>query len=246
MARLFIGTSGFSYSHWEDGVFYPKDLPKKEQLEYFSKRFKTVELNNSFYRLPKEKTFLNWKERTPQNFIFSVKVSRYITHIKKLKECEAPWEEFLERALNLGPKLGPFLFQLPPNWKENLDRLESFVKMIEKKGSGKNFAFEFRHQSWFSPSIYKFFRKHENLSLCFIDSPRWPITEEITGKFVYIRMHGGRALYSSNYSKSELKQLSGRIKNYLNRGLDVYCYFNNDAEGFAVKNAEELIKLCQT
>lgn len=244
MAKLFIGTSGFSYSHWEDGVFYPKDLPRVKQLEYLAEHFNTVELNNSFYRLPQVKTFLDWKEKTPRGFIFSVKVSRFITHVKKLNQCQAPWKEFEKRALNLGPKLGPFLFQFPPNWKENFSRLEDFVRIIEKNPKFK-FAFEFRHPSWFSLRVYQLFRKHRNLSLCLIDSPDWPITEEVTGNFVYIRMHGSKVLYSSNYSKKELKQLAGRIKGYLGRNLDVYCYFNNDASGFAVKNAKGLLRLCE-
>jgi len=245
MAKLFVGTSGFSYSHCEEGVFYPKGLPKAKQLEYFAKHFDTVELNSPFYRLPKNATFSSWQKRTPRGFIFAVKVSRFITHIKKLNQCKNPWEEFLKRALNLGPKLGPFLFQFPPNWRENYDRLKAFTEIIEKNNSDFRFAFEFRHPSWFSPKIYHFFRKYGNLSFCMIDSPRWPTTEEITGNFVYIRMHGGETLYGSSYSKKELKQLADKIKRYLNEGLDVYCYFNNDAYGFAVKNAKQLLNLCE-
>jgi len=246
MAKLFIGTSGFSYSHWEDGVFYPRDLPRAKQLEYFTKHFDTVELNNSFYRLPQAETFLNWQKRTSPGFIFAVKVSRFITHIKKLNQCRAPWLIFLKRALNLGPKLGPFLFQFPPNWKENLNRLKDFVKIIERNNSKLRFAFEFRHSSWFIPEVYQFFRKYKNLSFCLIDSPYWPTAGEITGDFVYIRMHGGKILYGSNYSKKELKQLADRIKKYLKQGLDIYCYFNNDASGFAVKNAKQLLKFCKS
>ena len=246
MAKLFIGTSGFSYSHWENDVFYPKGLSRVKQLEYFTKHFDTVELNNPFYRLPQDKTFLNWQKRTSPGFIFAVKVSRFITHVKKLNQCMTPWQTFLERALNLGPKLGPFLFQFPPNWRENLDRFKDFVEMIEKNNSKFRFAFEFRHPSWFSPKVYQFFRKYKNLSLCLIDSPDWPITEEITGDFVYIRMHGRKILYGSNYSTKELKQLADRIKKYLKQGLDVYCYFNNDASGFATKNAKQLLKFCKS
>lgn len=245
MAKLFVGTSGFSYSHWEKDVFYPRDLPKANQLEYFAEHFDSVELNNPFYRLPQAKTFLNWQKRVPQGFVFAVKVSRYITHVKKLKQCGDSWRMFLKRALNLGPKLGPFLFQFPPNWKENLDRFNDFVKIIEKGNPKLKFAFEFRHPSWFSPKIYQFFRKHRNLSFCLIDSPDWPTIEEITGDFVYIRMHGRKILYGSNYSKKELEQLAKKIKKYLNQDLDVYCYFNNDASGFAVKNAKQLLGFCK-
>ena len=245
MAKLFIGTSGFSYSHWENGVFYPKGLSKTKQLEYFTKHFSTVELNSPFYRLPTDKTFSNWQKRTPKGFIFAVKVSRFITHIKKLNQCNDSWGIFLKRALHLGSKLGPFLFQFPPNWQENLKRLEDFVKIIEKNNSKLRFVFEFRHPSWFSPEVYQFFKKHKKLSFCIIDSPRWPTTNEIAGDFVYIRMHGGKILYGSNYSEKELKQLADKIKEYLDQSLDVYCYFNNDAQGFAVKNAKQLLKLCE-
>jgi len=245
MNRLFIGTSGFSYSHWENDIFYPKGLAKTKQLEYLAKHFNTVELNNPFYRLPEDKTFLNWQKRTPQEFVFAVKVSRFITHIKKLNQCKAPWKTFLKRASYLGLKLGPFLFQFPPSWKENIKRFKDFAEIIEKSNSKFKFVFEFRHPSWFCPEIYQFFRKYKNFSLCLVDSPHWPTAEEITGNFIYIRMHGGKILYSSDYSEKELKRLANRIKKYLKQGLDVYCYFNNDACGFAVKNAKRLSKLCK-
>ena len=245
MANLFIGTSGFSYSHWEKGVFYPNDLPKKKQLEFFASYFDTVEINNSFYQLPKSQTFIGWRERTPEDFVFAVKVSRFITHIKKLNDCEKAWRTFLKRAMNLGPKLGPFLFQFPSNWKSNRKRLEDFIKIIEKNNSDFRFTFEFRHPSWFSLDVYNLFRRYKNLSFSMIDSPDWPNVNKVIGGFVYIRMHGKRRLYGSNYSKKELKELGSKIKKYLGKGLDVYCYFNNDANGFAVKNAKQLLGICK-
>ena len=226
-------------------------------MEYFSDHFNSVELNNPFYRLPQEKTFLNWQKRTPPDFLFAVKVSRFITHIKKLNQCQNAWEVFLKRSLNLGPKLGPFLFQFPPSWKINLLRLKNFIEMIEKNNPKLRFAFEFRHLSWFSPDVFQFFRKYKNISLCLANSPRWPAcnalrnstgrfkNEKISGDFVYIRMHGGEILYGSNYSEKELRQLTIQIKKYLNQKLDVYCYFNNDACGFAVQNAKRLLQLCK-
>ncbi len=241
--KLFIGTSGFSYSHWEDGVFYPKGLAKTKQLEYYAKHFQTVELNNPFYRLPSVKTFSSWRERTPKGFIFSVKVSRYITHIKYLRQCKAAWKTFLERAEHLESKLGPFLFQLPPNWHKNLDRLENFLKLLGEKNKKHRYVFEFRHPSWFFKDTYNLFKKYKNISLCLADSPRWPFKEIITGDFIYIRMHGGKILYGSNYSKKELKQWGEKIKKWLKKKLDVYIYFNNDVQGFAVKNAKLLKKI---
>jgi len=245
MANLFIGTSGFSYSHWEGGVFYPDDLPKKKQLEFFSDYFGTVEINNSFYQLPKNQTFINWRKRTPKDFVFAIKISRFITHIKRLNDCERAWKTFLKRAVNLGPKLGPFLFQLPPNWKSDKERLENFIKIIEKNNSNLKFAFEFRHPSWFSSDTYSLFKYYKNLAFSINDSPSWPSVGKVIGGFVYIRMHGKKRLYSSNYSKKELEELGVKIKKYLKRGLDVYCYFNNDANGFAVKNAKQLISICK-
>lgn len=244
MAKLFIGTSGYSYPHWEKGVFYPKGLPKREQLQYYVQFFDTVELNNPFYHLPRESTFSRWYELAPRNFLFVVKVSRFISHVKYLRDCEIPWLTFYQRSKLLKKKLGPFLIQLPPNWKKNLERLEGFIKVLKNTSPKERFAFEFRHTSWFDKEVSDFFRKHKNITLCQADSPRWPLTLEITGSFVYVRMHGGQILYGSKYSERELKEWADRIKNDLRKKLDVYVYFNNDAYGFAIENARELLKLC--
>jgi len=255
MAKLYISTSGFSYRHWENGVFYPEGLPRTKQLEYYSKKFNTVELNSPFYHLPAEKTFLNWKNKVPENFVFAVKVSRFITHIKKLQDVEDVWQTFLKRAIFLENKLGPFLFQFPPSFianEENTKKLEKFLEYLGvnsyniHKNSRIRFAFEFRHPSWFSKSIYQIFKGYQNITICLIDSPNWIFKEIITGEFVYIRMHGSKALYSSNYSDRELKIWASRIKKYLKQNLDIYIYFNNDAMGYAVKNAKKLLELiCQ-
>jgi len=243
MSKLFIGTSGFNYLHWENGIFYPKDLSKKKQLEYFAQHFKSVELNNTFYRLPSPKTFLNWQRKTPPDFLFAIKVSRFITHVKKLNQCQKIWKTFLERSLILEEKLGPFLFQLPPNWKINISRFKDFIKIIEENDFNLKFVFEFRNSSWFSPDTFQFFKNYNNISLCSADSPFWPKTSITGERFIYIRMHGRKILYSSNYSKKELKKLAFQIKKYLKKGLDVYCYFNNDARGFAVKNVKQLLEM---
>ncbi|HDJ30359.1 MAG TPA: DUF72 domain-containing protein [bacterium] len=245
MVKLFIGTSGFSYSHWEDGVFYPKNLSRTRHLQYYASQFNTVELNSPFYHLPNAKTFQGWRKRTPENFVFAVKVSRFITHVKKLKDCKKEWEEFLKRASFLEEKLGPFLFQFPASWHKNLPRLKDFVGMLRKTSKDFRFAFEFRHKSWFSDDVYKFFEEQKNLSFCITDSPYWPSVEKVFGEFAYFRMHGGRSLYSSKYSQKELKELAHKIKKCLRQELDVYCYFNNDAHGYACENAKELQKLCQ-
>ena len=159
--KIFIGTSGWVYSHWE-GIFYPENLPSKDKLKYFSKYFKTTEINYSFYHLPRSSTYQRWYLETPNDFIFAVKASRFITHIKRLKGVKKAWEVFLKNSLNLKEKLGPFLFQFPPSFKateENIKRLEEFLKLTCLKWKFKHLrlAFEFRHQSWCDEKIYQLF-----------------------------------------------------------------------------------------
>jgi uncharacterized protein YecE (DUF72 family) len=243
MSKILIGTSGYVYSHWENGIFYPKGLPKSKKLEYYSQHFKTVELNNTFYRLPPEKVFESWYKRTPKDFTFAVKVSRFITHIKKLKDCKEPWKIFLKRALVLKEKLGPFLFQLPPFLKKDSKKLKYFIKMLHKN-SPRNlkFAFEFRHENWCDEEIYQILKK-KNCAWVIADSPSFPKRYQVTANFVYVRMHGSKILFSSDYTKKELEELATLIKKWKRKKLDIFVYFNNDAQGFAVKNAKELINL---
>jgi uncharacterized protein YecE (DUF72 family) len=233
MPKIYIGTSGFSYPHWEKGVFYPEGLAKAKQLEYYSQHFQTVELNNPFYHLPSAKTFQGWYRRTPADFIFAVKASRYITHVKKLKEAKEPWQRFINNTKELKEKLGPILFQLPPNWQADPERLEKFLKILSKK---YQYSFEFRHPSWFDQEIYHLLREY-HIALCLADSTHWPYQEEITADFVYLRLHGSRSLYSSKYTDKELKSWAAKIKKWQKLGKDIFVYFNNDAYGYAVKNA---------
>jgi len=243
MAKLLVGTSGFAYSHWENGVFYPKDLPKNKKLEYYCTQFQTVELNNTFYRLPREKVFESWQRRTPKDFVFAIKVSRFITHVKKLRNCQKPWLIFLKRALKLKEKLGPFLFQLPPFFKKDVKKLKNFTQMVfENSPKNLKFAFEFRHESWCDKDVYKILEEN-NIAWVVADSPHWPKRYQVTANFVYVRMHGSKTLFSSNYSKEELRELAKWIKKWKSQNLDIFVYFNNDAHGFAPKNAKELVNL---
>ena len=244
--KLYIGTSGWVYSHWQK-IFYPENLPVKDKLKHFSKHFKTVEINYSFYHLPKPSTYQNWYVQTPKEFIFAIKASRFITHIKRLKNVKDAWRQFLENALNLKEKLGPILFQFPPNFsaaKENFKRLEDFLFVESSFSDSLRLAFEFRHKSWCNEKIYNLLKKY-NCAWVIADSPNYPKVEEVTADFVYIRMHGSRVLFGSKYTKKELKDLAQKIKKYIKQGLDIYCYFNNDTKGFAIKNAQELLKICQ-
>lgn len=239
--KLFIGTSGWVYSHWE-GIFYPKDLPGKDKLKYFSQHFKTTEINYSFYHLPRPSTYQNWYLQTPEDFLFAVKASRFITHIKRLKEVKEAWKTFIENALNLKEKLGPILFQFPPSFRANeteIKRLEEFLKLITK--NKLKYAFEFRHKSWCDKKVYNLLKKYKVVWVI-ADSPNYPKAEVATANFVYIRMHGSKVLFTSNYTKKELENLAQKIKKWLKQRLDVYCYFNNDAMGYALENAKELIK----
>ena len=237
MGKVFIGTSGWVYPHWR-GPFYPKDLSEKEWLKFYTDSFSTVELNASFYHLPKEKTFKSWYERTPANFVFAVKGSRFITHMKKLKDCQGPLENLLQAAANLKEKLGPVFFQLPPSFKADSERLKEFIKLLP---GNQRFAFEFRHPSWFVDEIYTILRK-ANCALIASDTPRYPYEEVQTANFMYLRLHGHEQLYASSYSEKQLKDYAGKIKDW-QKTSDIFVFFDNDFNANAVKNAKELIKL---
>ncbi|MBU1026234.1 MAG: DUF72 domain-containing protein, partial [Candidatus Margulisbacteria bacterium] len=234
--KLFIGTSGWMYDHWAKGVFYPKNLPKSKWLKYYQQFFDTVEINNTFYHLPSEKTFKNWHKEAGKKFVYAVKANRFITHVKKLKDGKKPVKLFMGRARLLNKNLGPILYQLPPRWKANPERLKDFTKHLAKSTVN---VFEFRDPSWFNDEIYSILKKNR-LNFCIYSMPGIECPEVITGSVVYIRMHGGSMLYGSNYSNSELKALAKQVKSYLRKKLTVYVYFNNDARGYAVKNALRL------
>jgi uncharacterized protein YecE (DUF72 family) len=237
-ARCFIGTSGWYYRHWV-GPFYPQGLLKEQLLPYFAQSFNTVELNNTFYRLPKEATVGSWHKKAPPDFVFAVKVSRFITHIKRLTNLGASLKLFLKRVYLLKEKLGPILYQLPPSMKMDNKRLAGFLKRLPPKQRN---VVEFRHQSWLNKEVFDLLRKF-NTAHCIVSMPDFPTAIETTADFIYIRMHGGSRLYRSNYPLAELKPWAARIKKFLKSGLDVYVYFNNDARGFAVKNALKLKEL---
>ena len=228
--KYYIGTSGWHYDHWRE-EFYPRGLPKSRWLEFYSKHFSTVELNNSFYRLPSEKAFANWRDSSPEAFVFAVKVSRYITHIKRLKDTAEPVANFMARARLLEGKLGPLLYQLPGSMKRDYWVLEEFLKTLPENSCN---VFEFRDNSWFDSEIFELLR-HYNAGFCIYDMPDLTTPVIATADFAYVRFHGSRQLYSSCYSEKELKDWALQIK-----GLgvsNVYAYFNNDAEGFATSNA---------
>lgn len=229
-----IGASGFSYEHW-DGIFYPPNLPKARRLEHYSSEFDTVELNNTFYRLPNEATFDSWNRRAPNGFLFALKLSRYITHVKLLSDVEESVEVFLRRAERLGQHLGPILIQLPPRLHFDIPRLESFLQLCTRD---LRWAVEFRHPSWLSQEAFEMLR-HHRVALCIhdlLEQHPW----EITAPFVYVRYHGPSGHYSGDYPPQHLRTDATHLAQLSARGLDVYAYFNNDAQGHAVKNARML------
>lgn len=238
--KLFIGTSGYSYQHWQ-GRFYPTELSQRKWLEFYTQHFNTVELNVTFYRLPKSAVFKSWYLRTPKNFSFSIKGSRFISHVKRLKNVKDPLGLFFNRASFLSEKLDCVLWQLAPGFSLNLERLEEFLKNL--KGYKKRSAFEFRHISWFVPDVFSLLKKY-NCALCLADYPEFAV-EKPTDlcEFVYMRRHGRDSLYASSYEDAELQDDARIIKKFLKRGQDVYIYFNNDAQAHAVFNALTLRKM---
>jgi uncharacterized protein YecE (DUF72 family) len=235
MAELRIGTSGWVYRHWR-GVFYPPGLPGREQLEFYAARFPTVEVNYSFYRLPERTVFEGWRRQAPPGFCFAVKASRFLTHMKKLKDPEEPLARLMERAGGLEEDLGPVLFQLPHTWRADVPRLRAFLAAL-RPYAPQRFAFEFRHQSWLVGPVYEAL-EGAGVALCLPDSPSLPLDVRLTAPWTYVRLHGGR--WGVGYSDEELATWAGRLRGFLAGGADAYVYFNNDPEGHAVRDATRL------
>lgn len=235
MSLYYVGTSGWHYDHWRDR-FYPDKLAKADWLEFYATHFTTVELNSSFYRLPSEDAFTTWRDSSPGNFIFAVKVSRFITHIKRLKNNGDAVGKFISRARILGEKLGPLLYQLPPNMHRDDERLASFLSTLPE---GMKHVFEFRHQSWLDEDVFEALHKY-NIGLCVFDMPSLTCPLVATADFAYIRFHGSSGLYSSCYTDEELAEWAGRLADLDANLKATYIYFNNDAEAFAVRNAKTL------
>jgi uncharacterized protein YecE (DUF72 family) len=229
-----IGCSGWNYAHWRERV-YPKGLPPRGWLEHYATLFDTVEVNTTFYRLPKRSAVAGWVEQTPKSFLFTVKASRYLTHIKRLTDMESGVARFYERIEPLveSGKLGPVLWQLPANFRRDDERLESALEHLPESG---RHCFEFRHESWFEDEVYARLRRH-GVALVIGDNPQRPFqTHELTADWTFVRFHYGRRGRGGNYSERELEEWRRRIAAWRAQ-VDVYAYFNNDWEGYAVKNA---------
>lgn len=235
LGQIRVGTSGWHYAHWR-GPFYPAELSSRQWLAYYASRLASVEVNSSFYRLPSLPSLEGWRQATPRAFTFAIKGSRFITHLKKLKDASRHLPLLLERVALLGPKLGPVLFQLPPGWDQDLGRLEAFLAALP--GSPR-FAMEFRDDHWWNEQTYDLLRRH-GAAFCLFDLDGRMPPRVLTGDFVYLRLHGPQGAYQGRYSAEFLAGLAQDMLAWAGQGLDVYCYLDNDQAGYAVQNALEL------
>jgi uncharacterized protein YecE (DUF72 family) len=236
-ARCWIGTSGWSYRHWR-GPFYPSSMAKGgDQLRFYSERFDTVEVNGTFYRLIEVDTFRRWREATPEGFVFACKGSRYLTHMKRLKDAKQGVGRFFERVEALEDKLGPIVFQLPGRFRPVRARLAAFLKTLP---ADHRYAFEFRDPAWFQPEILEVLAAR-NVALCLYEFAGQQAPLETTADFVYIRLHGPGGPYQGSYGDPALRTWAKRIRGWAKADLDVYCYFDNDDSGYAPRNA---LRLC--
>jgi uncharacterized protein YecE (DUF72 family) len=230
-----IGTSGWHYKHWI-GNFYPPGTPASKMLAHYYEHFDTVELNNSFYHLPKKPALESWRDSTPPGFCFAAKGSRFLTHMKKLKDPEQGLERFLSAVEILQDKLGPILFQLPPNWELDWERLRNFIKYLPRE---HHYAFEFRNPSWSVPQTYELLARH-NIAYCIFDLAGTQSPIEVTADFVYIRLHGPGLKYQGSYSEEALSNWAKRISKWRSELRAAYVYFDNDQAGYAATNALRL------
>jgi uncharacterized protein YecE (DUF72 family) len=232
-----VGCSGWVYPHWRE-LFYPKGVPQRAWLSYYAEHFDTVEINNTFYRLPKPAAVEGWVEHTPPGFIFAVKVSRYMTHIKRLTMVETGLKRFYEplEQLTVSEKFGPLLWQFPENFHRDVERLSDALRALPP---GRH-AFEFRHDSWFTDQVYGLLREHGAALVIGDESSRWVKTPHVrTADWTYIRFHHGSRGRHGNYSPSEIESWARRISQW-RRDTEVFAYFNNDWEGYALRNGRLL------
>jgi uncharacterized protein YecE (DUF72 family) len=239
-----VGVSGWTYPPWR-GDFYPKGLPQRDELAYAASRLTSIEINGSFYALQKPESYRKWRDQTPDDFVFSVKGSRFITHMKRLGDAEEALSKFFGSGLfELGPKLGPVLWQLPETFQYDAHRLEAFFRALPRatsEGRKVRHALEFRSRTFAQPEAYELLRKHEIACVLADTAGRWPKVDEDTADFRYVRLHGDRELYASGYDDEALHGWAERIRPRL-EDRDVFVYFDNDAKGYAPHDAMRLIQ----
>lgn len=241
MSKLWIGTSGWTYQGWR-GAFYPRDIPARSWLAWYAEQFPTTEINGSFYRTPSLEAVEAWRQNTPDNFLFAWKASKFITHWKRLTDKSRNSLDLMEtRLVALEPKVGPILFQFPPQFKPNRERLAGFLKLLNKK---RRYAFEFRDPGWYEPAVLDLLRDH-NVALCISDHHDAPSPWEVTADHVYVRGHGPTGQYRDRYPKKTLDDWAQAFKQWKRRKLTVYCYFDNDQKTAAPKDARRMLEMCQ-
>lgn len=238
MTRIHIGTSGWHYEHWV-GPFYPEAVPAEDYLSFYAERFAAVEVNNTFYQLPARETLVSWRDGTPGDFLFACKASRYITHMKKLKDPRDSLRRFFEVVEALDPKLGPILFQLPPRWHVDVERLEGFLEALP---AGRRYAFEFRDESWFAAEVYDALARH-NAAFCIYDLAGRRSPVEVTADFAYVRLHGPDRAYRGSYDGRTLYGWLRRFLRWRGEERDVYCFFDNDEKGYAALDALRMMEM---
>jgi uncharacterized protein YecE (DUF72 family) len=229
---LWVGTSGWQYRHWR-ATFYPEKLAQARWLDHYTERFRTVEVNNTFYHLPEASTFEKWRERTPGDFVLAVKMSRFLTHLKRLRDPEEPVERFMTRAEKLGDKLGPVLLQMPPQMEAEPERLAETLELIPR---GVRVAAEFRHPSWFTHQVFEILSEH-GAALCLADSPRRKTPQVRTADWGFVRFHEGRATPRPCYGEQALGTWVEKLAELFGPDRDVYAYFNNDWRACAIRDA---------
>ena len=236
-----VGCSGWQYQHWR-GDFYRGQLPQAKWLEHYASVFDTVEINNSFYRLPEADTFARWAARVPMRFQFAVKASRYLTHMKKLKDPAEPIERLFSRMRTLGRHLGPVLYQLPPGFKVDLDRLRQFLEQLPRDA---RHVLEFRDPSWYVDPVYTMMERHR-IALCLHDMRGSATARLRIGPLVYVRFHGPSGQYHGGYPDDRLESWAEWLGHQRSEGIAVYAYFNNDVGGHAPRDAVRLRRMLET
>lgn len=240
---IHVGTSGWSYPHWARGRFYPQGLKQNEWLQFYATHFRTVEVNTSFYSLPRESLVEGWRERAPADFLFTMKMWRRVTHLKKLKDTAEDLDLFFARIMRLKPtQLGAILIQLPPNLHAGGERLDQFLHDLREHSSGYpwRMAFEFRHPSWYCGEVNDVLNRH-GAALVLHDHSAGPIDQPNEVDWVYLRRHGGIDNYQGTYSPEQIEEDARKIGSWLKEGREIFVYYDNDADGFALDNARQLL-----
>src|SRR5829696_1921950 len=240
--RIHIGTSGWSYKHWRN-IYYPAKLASSKWLPFYAQSFSSTEINGSFYRLPSQETVIKWMEQVPKNFVFCPKMSRYLTHMKKLNDPEEPLERFFGIFEPMKKRMGPVLIQLPPMLKFNYDTADYFFSLLKKQYRGYQFVVEIRHTTWLEEDSLTLMPKYDIGFVISQSHNEFPYLEAITAKNIYVRFHGPKELYASPYTDEMLNDFAKKFRRWVKEGHTIWAYFNNDVYGYAIEDAKRLMKM---